>query len=207
MVAEARKTNADIVEARLDYLNESVEIGILSEIKKPLIATCMPAWEGGRFSGTEEERIRILTESLEFASYVTVELAAKPKLRDKLIAEARKRKVAVIVAFHDFKKTPSIAEIRRIVARESRIGDIAKVAFTANNRRDVAAVLSILAEKKPESKLIAISMGSLGAISRIAGPMLGSYMAYGSLSESKKSAPGQFSVEELTRVFSILMKK
>jgi 3-dehydroquinate dehydratase type I len=207
MVRTANRVNADVVELRLDYLKDSSRIEKLSSIKKPVIATCMPVWEGGRFKGTESQRIKVLEDALSFASYVTIELKTAPHLRARIIKASKIRNVTVIVAFHDFSKTPSKRSVESIIARELQIGDIAKVAFTSKDAKDVLTLMNVLAEKKPCLQVIALSLGSLGRISRVLGPMLGSYLTYGSVSKNRQAGPGQMTVSELKEIFIILGRK
>ena len=160
----------------------------------------MPAWEEGRFVGGEGERAILLEKALSFADYITVELKMEPETRDSLIRQAKKRKVKVIVACHDFKKTPSPREIRGILADEESCGaDVLKIAFKAKDEDDVLHTLHPLVQwKKPP--LIPISMGAKGKASRILGPLLGAYLTYGFPDGGQPAGPGQMSVRELRNI-------
>lgn len=205
MVKTANSTHADIVEIRMDYLREVKGIEKLEEIKKPLIATCMPQWEGGRFKGSEDERISILQDAIKFSDYISIELRTKEVLRNKIINEAREGGVKVIVSYHDFEKTPNEEEILEILKKEQEAGgDIAKIAFMPKNYEDILKTMKVLLENKLKIPIIAISMGELGKISRILGPLFGSYLTFASPGKGKESAPGQLTVDELRKVFEIL---
>ena len=52
--------DADLVELRLDGVADPDVAGALAGRRLPVIVTCRPAWEGGRFGGSEEERRRLL---------------------------------------------------------------------------------------------------------------------------------------------------
>src|SRR4029077_11802599 len=70
-------TRADMVELRLDGLEDIDVAGALAGRALPAIVTRRPAWEGGRFDGSEERRHSILREALERgAEYVDVEWRA-----------------------------------------------------------------------------------------------------------------------------------
>ena len=206
MVRIANKVNADLVELRLDFLRKFDKLDKISKIKKPVIATCMPVWEGGRFKKSEEKRIKILKQSLDFVNYVTIELKTKPFLQSKLIKKARRKKVKVIVAFHNFEKTPSKNEILKIIDKEKKIGDIAKVAFMPKNNLDVLNLMNALLTRK-KTKVIALSMGKLGRVSRVLAPIFGSYLTYGSVSRGREAGPGQLTVDELTSILSTFNRK
>ena len=57
-------TDADLVELRLDTVCDPDIAGALSARRCPVVVTCRPQWEGGRFQGSEEERHRLLAEAL-----------------------------------------------------------------------------------------------------------------------------------------------
>jgi 3-dehydroquinate dehydratase type I len=212
MVEEAGRAPSDLVELRLDYLSDFSGLERLSKVGKEKIATCMPKWEGGLFSGAEEERIDVLRRCLAFADYATVELRTDEGLRRSLITETKKKKVKAIVAFHDFKKTPSKEKIISILNEEKSAGaDIAKAAFMAADDRDVLSLMRVLVEVRDDPKfkipVIAVSMGEAGKISRIVAPLLGSYLTYVSATKGRESAPGQLSFEEMETVLSALEGK
>jgi len=160
--------------------------------------TCMPVWEGGSFKGGERERIDILKSCLSLASYVSVELKTDPSLRDELILSARKASVKVIVAYHDFKSTPSVKEIIGVLGAEESCGaDIAKVAFMPKTTEDVVNVLSAQTLCGLSIPVLALSMGKLGAWSRIVGPMLGGFASFAAPSNLTSTAEGQYTVSEM----------
>jgi len=205
MVSKANSTEADLVELRLDHLTDFSDITKLKKIKRKKIATCMPSWEGGRFRGSENERIGILMKTLEFVDYVTVELKTKKTLRERLIKKAKEKKVKVIVAFHDFKSTPSYEKIKKILNTEKSAGaDIAKIVFTPKNDMDVLTVIKVMIKKPIDLPLIALSMGELGMVTRILALPLGAYLTFASLGEGEESAPGQLTVKNLKKILSAI---
>lgn len=196
----ANSVDCDVVEVRLDYLTAKSGIGRMARIRKPVIATCMPAWEGGLFKGGEEDRVRILESCLPYCRYVTVELKTDGKLRDMIVKKAKRAGVKVIVASHDFRKTPKAEEIIRIIRQERKAGaDMAKVAFMAKKSEDVLVLMQALSAGKKLLPVIALSMGDEGRISRVLAPFFGSYLTFAAASKSKVSAPGQLTIEEVKR--------
>ena len=207
MIEAANFSSADMVEIRLDCLEKYTGAESLREIAKPLMVTCMPLSEGGKFSGTEEERIGLLFETVQYADYVSLELSTKKGLQERIIYEARTRDTKVIATYHDYKKTPKIKEITEILKKEKMTGaDIAKVAFQANDYKDVMNLMNVLLENEIGIPIIAVSMGEYGKISRILGPLLGSYLTFASPAKGREAAPGQLTVEELHTVFDMLKK-
>ena len=208
MVNIANSIDSDIIELRLDYLSDFSGLEKLRAIRKEKIVTCMPSWEGGKFEGRERERFEILKRSMEFAEFITIELRAKKKYREDLIERAKEIGVKVIIAYHDFNSTPERKEIMRILdgERDSR-ADIAKVAFMANDYKDVLDLMQVLVDKVDEGfgiPIIALSMGKLGRISRVLAPLLGSYLTFASVEKGRESAEGQLTVNELRKILKIL---
>jgi 3-dehydroquinate dehydratase type I len=200
-VRAARNLKCDLVEVRLDHMKDLSAIEGLSRIRQPIIVTCMPVYEGGRYKGPEPKRAALLESTLDFASYVSVELRMNPDERDRLVMKARKRKVKVIMGYHDFAWTRSTDEIMEILEAERDCGaDIAKVAFKPLNPEDVLNVMLAQAKAKLEIPVIAISMGELGRVSRIVGPMLGGYLTFASRDKVKKAAAGQYTLDEMKRI-------
>src|SRR4029453_19338277 len=67
----------DVVELRLDDVADLDVAGALEGRKRPVIVTCRPTWEGGRFQRSESERLRVLADAIRLgAEYVDVEWKA-----------------------------------------------------------------------------------------------------------------------------------
>src|SRR3977135_3994948 len=90
--------DADLIELRLDSVSDPNVAGALAGRRRPVIVTCRPEWEGGRFKGAEEDRRRILADALALgAEYVDIESRAR---FDDLVSHSRGRRGAL--ASHDF---------------------------------------------------------------------------------------------------------
>src|SRR5689334_18093926 len=69
---------ADLVELRLDSVADPDVAGALSGRRTPVILTCRAAWEGGSFTGSEDERRRILEQAVDQgAEFVDLEWQAR----------------------------------------------------------------------------------------------------------------------------------
>lgn len=111
----------------------------------------------------------------------------------------------IVGSYHNFKETPSKNEILSIFRNMERSkADILKIAVMPNSPKDVLNLLDASYEMytNTDKAIIAISMGDLGKISRISAGLFGSYLTFASLGE--KSAPGQLSLEELTKAIKAL---
>ncbi len=202
--------NADLVELRADGLEDKTQITELLKKAKsltnlPIIFTLRMEKEGGAFIGSEAERTTCIKENIELADMIDIELRMDEKERDEIIALAKDKNVPVILSCHNFEKTPGEDEMISILKEEETAGaDIAKLAVTANYSGDVIRLLNVTQQMAKELKtpICTISMGKVGAISRIAAPIFGSALAYGYV--TKETAPGQLSVSELDSMFKAI---
>ncbi|MEE8402582.1 MAG: type I 3-dehydroquinate dehydratase [Candidatus Hydrothermarchaeaceae archaeon] len=210
VLGNADVRRADLIEIRADGLKveDDAGRGYKTHIKGlfrrakfanlPLILTVRMEKEGGVFIGTEAERVDCIKDGIKLADMVDVELRMDEGGRDEIIAAAKSKKVPVILSYHDFKKTPEDDAMMAILEEAENLGaGIAKLAVTANSRADVVRLLNVTQEMSERLKipLCTISMGELGAISRIAAPVFGSAITYGYV--TKETAPGQLPVSEL----------
>jgi len=203
MVSIANGSSADLFEVRLDHLGLEQDLNELGNIEKPLIATCMPHWEGGFFQGREEDRMKRIEEALDYVQFATIELNTERKLLDEFVSRAREFDVKVIVAFHDFESTPDNEILEDVLGKEFDEGaDIAKIACMAKSHADMLELMKLQSEQEPD-KTIMVSMGDFGRPSRAIAPMLGSYLTYCSI-DGGEVAPGQLSVEEMSKLKKIL---
>jgi len=205
--ALAEKLGCDVVEVRLDHMKDTSGLDGLGGIKQSLMVTCMPEWEGGLYKGMEEERVSLLKSALKYADYVSIELRAEKRYRDELVMEAGKAGVKVVMAFHDFKSTPRRHEIVDILRREEEAcADIAKVAFKPKNYSEALDVLKAQVTAGLRIPVIALSLGELGRVTRVVGPMLGGYMTFAAPSADRKADAGQYTLEEMAEIRRLLWK-
>ena len=180
-------------EIRLDALSETPDIeGITKLFSGPgkRIATFRP------IRGTQEERTETLVCAIEAgASYVDVEMDF-PEASLRTVSVAVKRHdCQLIVSHHDMEKTPSSKELERLRdSCASRGADLVKIACKVNRREDNDRLMALVDFPAP---VIAIGMGTLGRITRLAGPLIGSPFTYASLGKGLETASGQFDAETL----------
>lgn len=204
-LAFARKVelHADVIEIRLDTMHDGAVKPCIDEIKRPLLFTNRPVWEGGQFSGEESERLRRLKEATKAgAAYIDIELNTEESLRQELIKVAGKKKTKVIISWHDFSGTPSTQALAQIFQRQYRSGaHIGKIVTMARNFNDVLRVLNLQVEAhEMDFPLAAFCMGGPGMISRIATLELGGFMTYAAPDGAGGTAPGQLQVSALRSI-------
>jgi 3-dehydroquinate dehydratase/shikimate dehydrogenase len=154
---------ADVIELRLDMLQDVDVAGALEGRRRPAIVTCRPWWEGGSFTGAEEDRQRLLARALELgAEYVDVEWQA-PFVRDLLAMTGGRR---LIVSSHDFAGVP--ADLRdRARAMRATGAEVVKLAATAVRLSDCLPLMELGAEMGKQGGLVVIAMGERGLTSRV----------------------------------------
>ena len=192
-MAAAARQGADMVECRLDLLERpdpALLPALLKDPPLPVIVTCRPARQGGRFSGDEARRLALLAEAARLgAAYIDVEEDVPP---------ARRPPGRLILSHHDFASRPR--ELDRLLARLTSAGaDVVKVAFAASGPEDALAACRILREAKKPT--IALAMGETGLASRILARKFGAFGTYAALASGAEAAPGQLSITEMKRLY------
>jgi 3-dehydroquinate dehydratase-1/3-dehydroquinate dehydratase/shikimate dehydrogenase len=199
----------DLIEVRLDCMEDPQVADFIATTDKPVLVTNRPAWEGGQWQGSENERAELLVRALDWgARYVDIELLAAKEIRAMILAKAKAVGAQVVISSHDFATTPasSVLEDRLEQMMESG-ADIAKIVVTAHDAAQCLRILSLQEKAMARNfPLSAFAMGSAGAISRLATIYLGGCMSYAALSPEQATAPGQLSVQELHAMLPVFSK-
>jgi 3-dehydroquinate dehydratase-1 len=188
----------EMAEIRIDKTNLSlVEVKELFASHPRLIATCRPGSRSG------EERLAALLAAVDAgAAYVDIEVGAEPALRDAVMAAARTKDCRVIISYHNHEETPLRHFLLQTIEQCFDEGaDIAKVVCRVQSPQDCVRILSLYESRK---NLIALGLGELGVITRIAAPFLGAPLTYASLASGKETAEGQPDLETLKTVMKFL---
>ena len=203
---KAALKKSDYIEIRLDFLKmEQVPIA-LEIIKKDLnriVCTLRPKTEGGKFSGTEKERISIIKLIAEYNPFLLDIEYNTLKKNKELLKYLKTTKTKLLVSWHDFKKTPKSIELKNQINQMSKFSSNVKIVSTAKSTEDATRMLELY-NKKGKNNLISFARGDAGRISRILCLYLGS--PYTSVSLGKTVAPGQFSVDEVNKIINLKKK-
>ena len=198
---------SDYVEVRLDFLKTKDVPEALESIKKDLkkvVCTLRPQNEGGKFTGSEKERIAILKLIAEYNPFLLdVEFNTLNKNKE-LSKYLKSTKIKLLVSWHDFKKTPKSSELKNKIKKMSKFSNNVKIVSTAKSVDDATRMLELY-NKTGKNNLISFAMGEAGKISRILCLYLGSPYTYVSL--GKAVAPGQFSVDEVNKIINLKSNK
>ncbi|TVM02654.1 MAG: shikimate dehydrogenase [Candidatus Brocadia sp. WS118] len=192
---EASKV-ADIIEVRLDYLKNPDLKCILERRTKPIIITNRPVREGGKFEGSEEERLAVLKLAIQLqADYVDIEHDSIQNIRRDTVHRVPTK---IIVSYHNFRETPD--NLASIYQKLSQCGaDVVKIVSYANTITDNVKIYRLL--RQAHGHVISFCMGEYGMTSRILYKRFGSYLTFASLRKGKESAPGQISIQEFLTIY------
>ena len=198
-------------EFRLDSVENPS--GLLAEISEFLkahtnvtaIATCRRTSNGGGFDGTAAQQIALLAEAARSGCMLAdVEVETAEELGVMGPQTLRDAGAAVILSWHDFAATPDLdAVLERLQAFAP---DFLKIVPTAQSLLDSVRLVDLLERHAATGRLIAMSMGQRGVLTRILGPRFGSAFTFASPDGAEGTAPGQISagtLKDLYRVESI----
>jgi len=194
---------SDYAEIRFDFLNPNLVPDALQQIKKDLrkcVCTLRPVSEGGKFSGSEKNRISIMKLIAEYNPFlldIEYDTLRKNKNLQRYLKSTGTR---TLVSWHNFKQTPDISVLKKKLLEMKKFSNNIKIVTMAKSINDGSRILSLYNNSK-NVKLIAFSMGNFGKMSRLLCLLLGSPYTYVSL--GKPIAPGQFSLDEVKSIFTI----
>ena len=201
---------ADWVELRLDPLPAADWRDTLTAVRaavgdKPLIVTIRTSREGGLADISVPDYAAACRMLLEAGGvdYLDVEFSAGEAVLP-LTEAAHRAGAKVIYSCHHFEGTPATGEmVDTLLAMEG--GDIAKLAVMPHCAADAARLLeatAAAAAQMPHTPLITMSMGALGAVTRVCGGAFGSMATFGTA--GRASAPGQPDAALLRRALHLL---
>jgi 3-dehydroquinate dehydratase-1 len=199
---QARGTS--MLELRVDWFSRQDAVSVADQVAKyrtlglPLLATIRSRAEGGAWKGSEAGRLKLFAQVCPLVDAVDVELSAS-SINRQVSAACHKTGKALLVSTHDFKQTPSESKLKEILRRSLALKPtLTKIACAARRKGDMVRLLQFTYQNRQRG-LIAISMGPLGTLSRVLGPVTGSVLGYTSM----KPALGQLPLKkwlEMTKV-------
>lgn len=191
---------ADLVELRLDHFTQLEDVflkHLRSAFAIPMIFTLRDPSQGGCYQKSEIERLNdirklalLKPEYLDLESHVPADFAEEIT---KLHPE-----IKLILSNHDFTTSPQspaviYKEMQKIPAC------FYKVAVNAMTFLDALRMLYFM--QQSNKKMIGVSMGLQGQLSRILGPVFDCPITYASLDESQTTAPGQLTARSLVEQY------
>jgi 3-dehydroquinate dehydratase / shikimate dehydrogenase len=205
---------ADLFEVRADFVRDLDLAALLKARAKPILLTCRPEAEGGRWPDRDHlARRRLLSEAVG-RGFDLVDVEMRAGFSDVVVSKAGR---GLVLSWHDFEGTPD--DLDAIHARmAAQHPDVVKIAVTARSVADLGRLLAFAARHAggPGPRLVALAMGPLGAASRILGGRYGAPFTFASPEDGREAAPGQLpaavladtyrvrSISPSTRVYGLL---
>ncbi len=187
--ARDRAVHADLVEIRLDGVADLDVAGALAGRTRPVVVTCRPVWEGGRFDGDEGTRLSILGEAVRLgAEFVDVEWAADWR------SLPRGERTELVLSMHDYHAPPADL-VARVRAMRRSGQALIKVAVMARGLGDCLTLREAVRDAGP---VVAVAMGPAGQVGRLCPWLVGSVWTYGG-----SAAPGQVPARELAETYRV----
>ena len=188
-----------------------------------LLLTCRTAAEGGRARLDDASYGTLLRSVLDgFTDWVpqrrpaAIDVEVQRGCLKWVCEQAHGLGIDVVASFHDFEATPADDLLEEVLARMAcEDADLAKIAVWPTSADDVARLLGVCARATAGTgeraglgvPVAAMSMGALGAVSRVA-PAFGTALTFAVVpdeqGESRASAPGQLPIQDVRRCLELL---
>lgn len=198
---DAIRDNTHTVLAALEALRETI-----GDI--PLIFTCRVIDEGGFQEISRKDRLGLYLSAIAsgLIDLADIEISSGEAMIGEISAACRNAGSKLILSYHNFNETPEAGFILDRLSKAKELGgDVAKVAVMPKNYKDVLTLLGATYQARTELldiPIITMSMGSEGAITRIAGGLFGSDLTF-ALGRAG-SAPGQIPIDALRKAWEAL---
>jgi 3-dehydroquinate dehydratase I len=200
---QAFELGADFVEIRFDFLKPSdlqAAVDIAKPFKGKAVFTLRSKDQGGKFAGSERDRIAWLKKLAE----------QKPMLLDVELHTLQENdeladfleNMPILVSWHDFQSTPPSDELADVLAEMRIYSNYVKVVTMAKSIEDSLRLLDMY-EGTIGLNPIIFAMGEAGVISRVLCTIVGNApFTYASL--DKAVAPGQLTVKQMRKLYGRL---
>jgi len=207
----------DLLEWRIDGYERVEDIAdclsLLKEMRTiigdtALIFTCRIEIEGGMTKLSREARLSLNLEAIKSGDIdiIDAELCNDQQFLDAVKSQTQEHGVKLILSCHNFSVTPSEHFIyAKLVEAQNRGADIAKFAAMPQTYGDVLSLFNATQKARCEAvhiPIVAMSMGPIGAVSRIAGGLFGSDITFAIGMQA--SAPGQIPIKDLRGAMALL---
>jgi len=191
---------ADFAEIRFDFVSSNrmqAAIDAVTGIRSKAVFTLRSKDQGGKFAGSEQERIEWLKKLAE----------QKPMLLDVELDTIKENdeladfleKTPILVSWHNFQQTPPSDELADILSEMRIYSNYVKVVTTAKSVEDSLRLLELY-ESTTGLHPVIFAMGDAGIVSRILCTIVGNApFTYTSL--EKAVAPGQLTVKQMRKLY------
>jgi 3-dehydroquinate dehydratase/shikimate dehydrogenase len=184
----------DLVEVCLDRLQKEPDVkDMISGSKKPVLISCRPPHEGGKFDGTEEERLALLRQAiLAGPDYVELDPDSAMKI-------PRFGKTQRVISFASL--TRPLHDVEAAFDEATRCkADIVKFTWPTDTLESAWPLLAVVSQKRM-LPVVGLGLGRCGLTFSLLGRKYGSPWIYAALEKGMEAFPGQPTVGELDDVY------
>ena len=219
---DAATAAAQVLEC-LRGLREAIDTTDGADAGSPVLLTCRTAAEGGRaqlddaaYGALLRSVLDGLTDWAPERRPAAIDVEVQRGCLPQVCTQAHALSIDIVASFHDFEATPADEALEEVLARMAREGaDLAKIAVWPTSADDVARLLGVCARATAGAgersglgvPVAAMSMGALGAVSRVA-PAFGSALTFAVVpdeqGQARASAPGQLPIQDVRRCLELL---
>ena len=219
---DAATAAAQVLEC-LRGLREAIDTTDGADAGSPVLLTCRTTAEGGRaqlddaaYGALLRSVLDGLTDWAPERRPAAIDVEVQRGCLPQVCAQAHALSIDVVASSHDFEATPADEALEEVLARMAREGaDLAKIAVWPTSADDVARLLGVCARATAGAgersglgvPVAAMSMGALGAVSRVA-PAFGSALTFAVVpdeqGQARASAPGQLPIQDVRRCLELL---
>lgn len=219
---DAATAAAQVLEC-LRGLREAIDTTDGANAGSPVLLTCRTTAEGGRaqlddaaYGALLRSVLDGLTDWAPERRPAAIDVEVQRGCLPQVCAQAHGLGIDVVASFHDFETTPADEVLEEVLARMAREGaDLAKIAVWPTSADDVARLLGVCARATAGAgersglgvPVAAMSMGALGAVSRVA-PAFGTALTFAVVpdeqGQARASAPGQLPIQDVRRCLELL---
>lgn len=199
---DAFSRGADFVELRFDFVKPedlALALSAVGEFKKEAVFTLRSKAQGGKFAGSEQDRLSWLRKMADQRPMlVDIELEAL-RANDDLADFLESHRTPILVSWHDFERTPPSEELADILSEMRVYSNFVKIVTMAKGIGDTLRLLDLY-DSTVGLNAIIFAMGEAGVMSRVLCAVAGNApFTYASLDGAV--APGQLSVGDMRKIF------
>jgi 3-dehydroquinate dehydratase/shikimate dehydrogenase len=184
----------DIIELCLDHLEKEPDVkDLLSATSKPVIISCRRPQDGGKWKGTEDERLMLLRQAIVAGpAYVELDLDIAPKI-------PRFGTVQRVISFTRLDRPEhDIDSIFDEAAAQK--ADIVKFTWPTRTLDDAWPLLVAVSQKR-RLPIVGMGLGRPELTFSLLGRKFGSPWIYAALEQGMEAHPGQSTVFELDDIY------
>jgi len=184
----------DLVEVCLDRLHKEPDVkDMISGSKKPVLISCRPPSEGGKFDGTEDERMQLMRQAI-LAGPDYIELDPQSALKIPRFGKTQR-----VVSFASL--TRPLHDVEEAFDEATRCkADIVKFTWPTDTLEAAWPLLAVVSQKRM-LPVVGLGLGRCGLTFSLLGRKYGSPWIYAALEKGMEAFPGQPTVGELDDIY------